>query len=293
MNEQIEAVRRMQRYINGHLDEAITPADLAAVSLFSPWYARRLFQRHTGMSPARYIRRLKLSKSTLRLRDGQCKVLDVAMELGFGSVDGYQRAFRAEFGVNPGEYLRHPIPVWLFVPYLIDSKKDERSVPMETARTVFIQKVSKPARKVIIKRGVKADNYWDYSAEVGCDVWGLLTSIPSISGEPVCLWLPEHLRNPRQNVYVQGAEVPMEYDGAVPDGFEVIELPAAQYLMFQGEPFAEEDYGKAIQEIWDAEKKYDPSVIGCAWDSGNPKIQLEPIGARGYIELVAVTETAG
>ena len=82
------------------------------------------------------------------------------------------------------------------------------------------------------------------------------------------------------------------YDGVVPDGFEVIELPACQYLMFQGEPFAEEDYGKAIQEIWDAEKKYDPSVIGYAWDNSNPRIQLEPIGARGYIELAANKKAA-
>lgn len=292
MNEQVEAVRRMQRYIDEHVNEMITPADLAAASLFSPWHARRLFEQYTGMSPAKYIRRLKLSRSALRLRDEACRVLDVAMDLGFGSVDGYQRAFRAEFGVNPKEYANHPIPVRLFVPYPIKSKQDKRSGHMETVRNVFIQVVNKPARKVIIKRGVKADNYWDYSAEVGCDVWGLLTSIPAISGEPVCLWLPEHLRNPRENVYVQGAEVDVGYDGVVPDGFEVIELPACQYLMFQGEPFAEEDYGKAIQEIWDAEKKYDPSVIGCAWDDSNPRIQLEPIGARGYIELAAIKKIA-
>lgn len=288
MNEQIKAVRRMQKYIDSHLYETITPADLAAVSLFSPWYARRLFEQYTGMSPARYIRRLRLSRSALRLRDETCKVLDVAMDLGFGSVDGYQRAFRSEFGLNPKEYADHPVPIWLFVPYLIESKGSERSGHMEAVRNVFIQVVNKPARKVIIKRGVRADNYWDYSAEVGCDVWGLLASIPSISGEPVCLWLPEHLRSPKENVYVQGAEVDIGYDGVIPEGFEVIELPAAEYLMFQGEPFAEADYGRAIQEIWDTQRKYDPSVIGYAWDSGSPRIQLEPIGSRGYIELAAV-----
>ena len=32
-------------------------------------------------------------------------------------------------------------------------------------------------------------------------------------------------------------------------------------------------------------KKYDPNVIGYKWDEENPKIQLEPIGERGYIEL--------
>ena len=75
-----------------------------------------------------------------------------------------------------------------------------------------------------------------------------------------------------------------------PEGFEVIELPAAKYLLFRGEPFAEEDYAQAITEIWQAEKKYDPAFIGYEWDEENPRIQLEPRGERGYIELVPVKE---
>lgn len=285
MDEKVEAVRRMQKYIDGHLEENITPADLAAASMFSPWYARRIFEQYVGMSPAKYIRRLKLSKSALRLRDEKCKVLDAAMDLGFGSVDGYQRAFQSEFGLNPKEYAMNPIPICLFIPYPVESTSPERREQMDTVKTIFIQKVMRPARKVIVKRGIKSDNYWDYCNEVGCDVWGLLTSIPSITGEPVCLWLPESLRDLKENVYVQGTEVSTGYDGVVPDGFDVIALPEAEYLMFQGEPFAEEDYDKAIQEIWTAEEKYDPSVIGYQWDDSNPKIQLEPIGERGYIEL--------
>ena len=35
-------------------------------------------------------------------------------------------------------------------------------------------------------------------------------------------------------------------------------------------------------------KKYIPETVGYCWDSTNPRIQLEPIGARGYIELLAV-----
>lgn len=39
-------------------------------------------------------------------------------------------------------------------------------------------------------------------------------------------------------------------------GVHVIELSPAKYLMFQGEPFAEADYDKAIEEVWEAIKKY-------------------------------------
>ena len=287
MEEQRKAVRRMQDYIHDHLSEAISMADLAKAASFSPWYARRIFIRYLGMTPAVYIRRLKLSRSALRLRDESGQILDVAMDMGYGSVDGYQRAFRREFGINPKEYSSSPIPVWLFTPsFITDKERSENK--MSDTRNVFIQVVEKPARKVILKRGVRATEYWSYCEEVGCDVWGLLTSIKSISGEPVCLFLPEKLRNPAANEYVQGVEVEPDYAGEVPEGFEVIDLPASTYLLFRGEPFAEEDYVAAIGEIWDAEKKYDPAFIGFEWDNENPRIQLEPRGERGYIELVPV-----
>ena len=287
MDEHKEAVRSMQDYISEHLSEEITPSDLAKASSFSPWYARRLFIENLGMTPAVYIRRLKLSKSALRLRDENVSVLDVATQMGFGSVDGYQRAFRREFGCNPKEYSTSPVPIWLFTPSLIiDEERNDDN--MSEIRNVFIQVIEKPRRKVIIKRGIKATEYWSYCEEVGCDVWGLLTSIKSLSGEPVCLWLPEHLRKPVTNEYVQGVEVEPDYTGTVPEGFEVIDLPASTYLLFRGEPFKEENYEKAIVEIWDAEKKYDPAFIGYKWDDKNPRIQLEPRGERGYIELVPV-----
>lgn len=58
--------------------------------------------------------------------------------------------------------------------------------------------------------------------------------------------------------------------------------------MFQGEPFEEEDYCEAIEAIQDSMNQYDPSIIGFRWDDSNPRIQLEPIGARGYIKLRAI-----
>ena len=287
MNDQIQAVRVMQNYIKDHIHEDISFDTIAAEASYSAPYARKIFIKHLGMTPAVYIRRLKLSMSALKLRDEHCQILDVAMEMGFGSVDGYQRAFRREFGCNPKEYSGSPVPIWLFTPYLLANKERKATVMNET-RNIFIQVIEKPARKVIIKRGIKATEYWTYCEEVGCDVWGLLTSIKSISGEPVCLWLPKHLRKPIENEYVQGVEVELDYSGIVPEGFEMIELPASTYLLFRGEPFEEDYYGEAISEIWSAEKRFNPEFIGYEWDESNPRIQLEPIGERGYIELVPV-----
>ena len=285
MDEHIEAVQRMQDYIEANLDNSITTADLASVSRYSPWYSYRIFVDLLHMTPAVYIRRLRLSKSALRLRNEKVKIIDVALDSGFESVDGYQRAFYKEFGCNPYEYSIRPTPIYLFKPYGIKYANRKESKDMSEVKSVFVQVIEKPERKVIIKRGKEATEYFKYSEEVGCDVWGLLCSMKSICGEPVCLWLPSQHILPGTSEYVQGVEVSTDYSGQIPDGFDVVELPKCKYLMFQGEPFEEENFEEAIKEIWAAIEKYNPSSIGYTWDKANPRIQLEPIGARGYIEL--------
>lgn len=281
------AVQRMQDYIEAHLGEEMAWADLAGVSLYSPWHSYRLFRQYTGLTPAAYIRSLRLSRSAMRLKSGDYRVTDAAMDFGFDSVDGYTRAFSREFGQNPGEYAQHPVPIPLFIPYgakFRELRKD--GIDMENLQSVFVQVVQKPNRKAVIKRGRTAGDYFAYCEEVGCDVWGILKSMDSLCGEPVCLWLTDVA--PGTSTYVQGVEVPEAYDGPVPDGFDVIRFPAAEYLMFQGEPFEEEAYCEAIAAVQRAMERYDPAVIGYQWDAANPRIQMEPIGTRGYIELKAV-----
>lgn len=289
MKEQILAVQRMQDYIAEHLEETITLAQLARVSYFSPWYSYRLFREYLAMTPAAYIRRLRLSRAALKLRDEACRITDVAFDLGFGSVDGFTRAFYREFGCNPGQYAQNPVPVALFIPYGAKYralKKDD--MDMQNLQTIFIQNVHKPQRNCIIKRGAQAEDYFAYCEEVGCDVWGILTSMRSLCGEPVCLWLPEPYRKPGTSTYVQGVEVPADYTGPIPEGFDMIQLPEADYLMFQGQSFREEDYCEAIAAVQQAMNQYDPATIGFQWDDTSPRIQLEPRGTRGYVELRAI-----
>lgn len=294
MQEKILAVQKMQDHIEQHITEDITLADLAKVSLFSPWYAHRLFKEYTGHTPAEYIRRLRLSKSALRLRDDRVTVTEAAFDLGFGSVDGYQRAFSREFGCNPKEYASSPVPIVLFIPYGVkynEIRREHKKTKEES--NVFIQVIHKPERSVIIKRGREAKDYFAYCQEAGCEVWGLLTSMHSISGEPVCLWLPEKMQRPGTSEYVQGVEVSLNGEEIIPDGFERITLPASDYMVFQGEPFAEEDYCSAIEGVQEAMRRFHPEARGYVWDTENPRIQLEPVGSRGYIEMMAVKKMQG
>ena len=289
MKEQVLAVQRMQDYIEKNQGEDIRLSDLAQASLFSPWYAYRLFREYLGVTPTEYIRKYRLTQAARLLRAGDVKVIDAAFAAGFSNADTFTRAFCREFGLNPSEYMKSPVPVPFFVPYGAKFRElRKENIDVSNIQPIFIQAVRKPERLCIIKRGVRAEDYFPYCQEVSCDVWGILLSMPSLSGEPVAMWLPQKYKKPDTSTYVQGVEVETGYTGVVPDGFDTIRLPEAEYLMFQGPPFPEEEYCQAIRTVQAAMDRYDPSVIGCRWDDENPRIQLEPRGGRGYIELRAV-----
>lgn len=293
MKEQILAVQRMQDYIEKNKAEEISLSDLARASLFSPWYAYRLFRDCLGLTPAEYVRKYRLTQAARALRDGSVKVIDAAYDAGFSNVDTFTRAFYREFGLNPCDYRRHPVPVTFFIPYGAKYRElRKESIDVTNVQPIFIQVIRKPERLCIIKHGRRAEDYFPYCEEVSCDVWGLLMSMQSLCGEPVSMWLPERYKKPDTSTYVQGVEVGLDYMGIIPEGFDVIHLPEADYLRFQGPRFREEDYCEAIRTVQASMNSYDPSGIGYRWDDENPRIQLEPRGERGYIELRAVRRIA-
>ena len=70
MKEQILAVQRMQDFIENNKSEEISLSDLARASLFSPWYAYRLFRDYLGLTPTEYIRKYRLTQAAKQLRSG-------------------------------------------------------------------------------------------------------------------------------------------------------------------------------------------------------------------------------
>ena len=116
MKEQILAVQRMQDYIEKNRTGEISLSDLARASLFSPWYAYRLFRDCLGLTPTEYIRKYRLTQAAKQLQAGNVKVIDAAYDAGFTNADTFTRAFYREFGLNPSEYMKNPVPVPFFVP---------------------------------------------------------------------------------------------------------------------------------------------------------------------------------
>jgi len=290
--EKVMAVQKMQEYIEAHLIEEITLKQLSNAAGYSPWHAARLFKEVAGRAPFDYIRALRLTRAALVLRDEECKVIDVALDFVFDSHEGFTRAFSKEFGLPPKRYSQNTPPIQLFMPEKVfDSYRIlkrtgvENMADKKSTKTVFVQIVERPARKVLLKRGIKAAEYFAYCEEVGCDIWPLLTSVKEAIYEPVGMWMPKHLIKDGTSEYVQGVELPLDYCNSVPDGYEIIELPPCMMMIFQGEPYNDDDFMEEINEVWEHIEKFNPNVYGYEWAPEDaPRIQLAPMGYRGYIE---------
>lgn len=289
--ERINAIQRMQDYIKQNIHEPVTLYGLSKCAGYSPFHCARIFKELTGKFPFEYIRALRLTQAALKLRDEKTKVVDVALDFVFDSHEGFTRAFSKEFGIAPNKYRKNPPPVYLFTPYSIRErcyhflKGDKEMDKNSTVNTVFVQVIERPERKLILKRGKKAEEYFAYCKEVGCDIWGLLCSIKEALYEPIGMWLPDHLRTPGTSYYVQGVEVPADYSGEVPEGLEIISLPPCRMMVFQGQPYEDEKFDAAISELWEVMKTFKPELYGFEWaDEDAPRFQLAPQGYRGYIE---------
>lgn len=283
-NNVIETISRVQRFIEENLLNKITLFQLAAVANYSIPQLERMFKKAVGLSPFSYIRKLRLTAAARILRDNEIKVIDTALDFLFDSHEGFTRAFSKEFRVSPFSYKKNPIPLKYFIAYdVIDMKslnKPKENEKMKTT-TVFTQIVERAERKAIIKRGIKATDYFTYCEEVDCDVWGVLSSIKEAQFEPAGFWLPKGMIKTGTSEYVQGVEVSKDYCGQVPSGYDIITLQACKFMVFNGEEFNDDNFMEEIGLVWQSIEKYNPKTYGYDWDDTQPRFQLEPRGEQG------------
>ena len=78
--------------------------DLAREAGLSPYHFLRTFERLTGVTPHQYVMRARLREAAMRIVAESGKVLDIALDCGFGDISNFNRAFRTEFCVSPRAY---------------------------------------------------------------------------------------------------------------------------------------------------------------------------------------------
>jgi RpiB/LacA/LacB family sugar-phosphate isomerase len=95
---------RILEYIGKNLDRPIHVADLSELAGMSQSHFSKLFKLSTGLSPHRYVIHERINRSKELLRQGQTKIVDIALEVGFENQAHFTTVFGSVVGTTPRKF---------------------------------------------------------------------------------------------------------------------------------------------------------------------------------------------
>ena len=99
-----ERIARAIAYLHDHYQESPSLTTVSEAVEVSPFHFHRLFTRHVGISPKRYLQRKQLQDAKWLLRASRTPIGDIAAQTGFSSHGHFTSTFRRLTGVSPTEY---------------------------------------------------------------------------------------------------------------------------------------------------------------------------------------------
>lgn len=102
-SEKPELLDRITSYLETHLSERITVADVAARFWVSQSTISQLFRKKMGISFYRYVTLRRLRESKVLIKSG-IPMEQVSISVGFQDYSTFYRAFKSEFGISPAQY---------------------------------------------------------------------------------------------------------------------------------------------------------------------------------------------
>ena len=103
-----DVLRRMMTvtdYIKNNLTaDDLSQGAMAEMAGISREYFSRIFKNITGMNYSKWLNMIRLEKATELLADEGRSLTEIAMMSGFQSIPSFNRVFREEKGIAPGEY---------------------------------------------------------------------------------------------------------------------------------------------------------------------------------------------
>ncbi len=104
-SSQKELVAAVREHLRLRFAETVSLADLAARFHVSPPYLARMFKRHGGVAPVRYLRDLRIGQARKLLdeRPG-LEIKEIAAMVGYTDQGYFSRVFKQAVGVGPQEY---------------------------------------------------------------------------------------------------------------------------------------------------------------------------------------------
>ncbi|MCE7981131.1 MAG: AraC family transcriptional regulator [Caldilinea sp. CFX5] len=96
-----QTLRKVLDYIEDHLPQSLTQAEVAAIAHVSPFHFARLFKQATGQSLHQYILSRRIAAAQRLLLAGRLTLADIALQVGFTDQSHLTRHFKRQCGMTP------------------------------------------------------------------------------------------------------------------------------------------------------------------------------------------------
>lgn len=257
----IAGLQRAIDFVEEHLTEEIDYEAVAKEACSSSFHFQRIFGVICGFTLGDYIRMRRLSLAAADLAGTKDKVIDIALKYGYDTPEGFTRAFTRFHGISPTQarrggnvksFSRLSVKLILTGGSTMDYRIEKLDAMKVVCRRKTVEKSSEegPAWEI--------SEFWDECTQDGT-IRKLVSYIPK---EP----RPKGLLGICYSDSTEGLKFPygigVEYDGRpVEEGFEIVEIPAHTYAVFQcrgkmPEAFTE-TYRKIVTEFFPQNGRYE------------------------------------
>lgn len=270
-------------YIDGHLEESATVAQVAAAAGYSAFHFNRVFARHMGIPLMEYMRMRRLQHAAARVVAGD-RLLDIAIRFGFSSHEGFTRAFRRQYGISPKGFRRVHAGSYRIPPHHTRHGVSKGEGTMKPYRETWKDRMMVGYLLHTQPGAAKIPAFWN---EVMADArWQALTGIARRGSIHYGLCIhPASMPEGRMDYMIA-----VEYDGISPleAGMTSHALEGTTYMVFPVSVRDGDDTAGQIKRCWtEIYTQWLPSS-GCACDEGRPDFEAYRPDGSVYIYIPIV-----
>lgn len=99
-----DIIEFVQKYINENLEGDLSLTVLSELVDLNPAYLCRLYKEITGSNLSQYINEMRIERAKELLINSNLKIYEVAKAVGYYTVSNFNRFFKKEVNITPGEY---------------------------------------------------------------------------------------------------------------------------------------------------------------------------------------------
>lgn len=144
-------------HIEAHLGEPLTLDVIAQASHYSKYHLHRRFVESIGITASAYIWRRRLTEAARQLALTDRRIVDIAIEFGFGSQQAFTRAFKIGYKQPPCRFRRGSALYPLQLPALLADEFASQPPANRTARLRFASPDDVPSWMELV--GQTVDGY--------------------------------------------------------------------------------------------------------------------------------------